>query len=328
MINEKYILESKNDTTDMTAAIEEKLREHGVCILGSGVFYVNRVNMPDGTAIMGMGKTTKVVLDPSAESGYAIRIGSFSTVKDIFVTGNADERIELPESVGERHGILFLGDATPKEWHGQPENSIVTNCFITAFTGGGLTCLDTGYYIRSSLTVSNCHILNCGAGINIPHFSEYHEFTNVLAAENLYGCINNGGNNVFTNCGFNSNETAFLIDNSEGQSPNDSHGSVIGCTFNHSGNNKGVGIKILGAKNGFVFSGCQSFYSKIILENSRNIIFNSFNFGKKTEISIKGGALTCFSDCAFFGMPTVTVEDNSAVRFRGCFNTEGEEIGI
>ena len=42
--------------------------------------------------------------------------------------------------------------------------------------------------------MSDCHILNCGAGINIDHFSEFHKFTNVLSETNLYGCINNGGN--------------------------------------------------------------------------------------------------------------------------------------
>ncbi len=30
MLKKKYFIESKNDTTDMTAAIEEKLKEHGV----------------------------------------------------------------------------------------------------------------------------------------------------------------------------------------------------------------------------------------------------------------------------------------------------------
>ena len=63
-----------------------------------------------------------------------------------------------------------------------------------------------------------------------------HMFTNIMASKCLYGCINNGGNNVFVNCGFNSNITGFLIDNSRGQSNNNSHGSAIGCTFNHSGN--------------------------------------------------------------------------------------------
>lgn len=326
ILNKKYFIESTGDMTDVTASITEKLMEHKVCILGSGIFCVNGIDMPDGSMLMGMGKATKVILNPKEDSGYAVKIGSFSTVKDLFITGAEAEVIELPKSVGERHGILFKGDATPKNWHGQPENSIVTNCFITAFTGGGITCLDTGYYIRSSLTASNCHIVNCGAGINIPHFSEYHEFTNMLCSENLFGCINNGGNNVFVNCGFNSNDTAFVIDNSRGQSNNDSHGSAIGCTFNHSGNNQGVGIMILGAKNGYHFSGCQMFYSKIILENSDRIMIDGFNFGNDIDVSVTGGKLTLISNCAFGNYPRIKIENNSAVKITNCFTKDGTEV--
>ena len=161
--------------------------------------------MPDNATLSGLGTASKLILDTKIKSGYTVKIGSLSCIKDLSVMG-AEEFIEVPQSVGERHGILFKGNATPKHWHGQPRNSIITNCIISSFTGGGLTCIDTGYSTNASLTASNCHILYCGACINIPHYSEYHEFTNMLCTDSLYGCINNGGNNVFTNCGFNSNK--------------------------------------------------------------------------------------------------------------------------
>ena len=327
MFSEKYLLESTNDMTDRTAEIQKMLDAEGVCILGAGLFLVNGVDMPDGSTLMGMGKATKLLLDPSVDVGYAVSIKSFCTVKNIGVMGALD-KIELPEVIGERHGLLFKGTATSKNWmNGQPLNSMIEGCFMTGFTGGGLTCVDTGYYTRANLSVVSCFMINNFAGINISHFSEYHKFTNVVCNENVYGCINNGGNNVFTACAFDENLlTGYMIDNSMGQSPNNSHGSVVGCTFNHNGKNEGNGIIVLGAKHGYVFTGCQMFYSKIILEDTAAMTFSDFNFGPKQIINIKGGKLTMFSDCAFGAMPTVTVEDNENVRFVNCFTRDGEEI--
>ncbi|MBP3396876.1 MAG: hypothetical protein J6L87_06865 [Clostridia bacterium] len=325
----RYLLESTGDHTDRTAEIEEMLRTHGACVLGAGEFTVSGVKMPDHTTLMGLGTATRLYLDPALEEGFAVQIGSFCTVKDMALYG-AYEDIPTPTAVGSRHGLYFMGTATTKNWKNSgPRNSIVSGCLARYFSGGGLTCVDTGYLIYTSLTVTNCHMLNCGAGINISHFSEYHEFTNVLSDNNLYGCINNGGNNVFTNCGFNDNETGFLMDNSENQSPNNSHGSAVGCTFNHNGNNEGIAIQVLGCQHGYVFTGCQLFFGKIVVENSVGILFNSFNVGRDLDVSITGGKLTMFTDCVFHSAPaSLRVEDNALVKFINCYTRDGECVGV
>ena len=328
---EKYYLESTCDLTDRTAEIEEKLQKYGSCLLGTGVFYVSGVKMPDNTTVMGMGTATKVILSDEVEDGAAITIGAYCSVKDLFLLG-AEGEIELPEGVGTRHGLRFKGFATPKEHkiNGalQPKHSMVSGCEAQNFTGGGITCEATGYSVRSALTVTNCHLFNCGAGIYIPYFSEFHEFTNVLCTKNNYGCVNNGGNNIFVNCGFSGNKTGFLIDNSEGQSPNNSHGSMIGCTINHSGKNEGIGLHILGATSGYVFTGCQIFFSKVVIENSTAIQINDTNFGKNCEISVKGGAMTIFCNAIFTTRPKITVEDNKLVKFVNCYTRAGTVIGL
>ena len=328
---EKYFLESTNDRTDVTAVIEKMLNEQGVCRLGSGVFYVSGVNMPDGTTIMGNGNASKIVLAPEVESGYAVKLGSFCTVKDISVLGS-EELIEVPEEVGTRHGIYFGGTAVLENWqqnqHEQPRNSTISGCFISSFTGGGITCHDTGYYACCAVISSDCHIINCGAGINISYWSEFHKFTNILSAENLYGCVNNGGNNVFVNCGFTSNKIGFLIDNSHGRSENDSHGSAIGCTFHHSDNNNGVGIKILGARCGYIFSGGQMGFSEIVIENSRNIVFEGMNILRFVKMTVKGDRLLMFSGCAFYDPINITAENKDMVKIVGCYDRYGNEVHI
>jgi hypothetical protein len=324
----EYFLPPSGDDADRTAEIREHLQTYGCCRLGSGKYVVSGIEMPDATTLSGEGGATKLLLKAELSEGFAVKMGSFCAVKDLMVLG-AEEEIPLPKTVGQRHGIVFAGTATQKNWANQPRNSIISGCFATGFSGGGITCTDTGYSTVCSLTVSNCHIWNCGAGINITHFSEYHEFSNVLASRNLYGCVNNGGNNVFTGCGFNSNVTGFLIDNSNGQSNNNSHGSAVGCTFNHSDGNKGIGIQILGATSGYVFSGGQMFFSKIVLENAVGIQFHAMNYGKDMDISVTGGNMTLFSNSIFSNPPAaIRVKDNPLVQFHNCYTREGQPVEI
>lgn len=312
---DKYFLSSDSDGRDMSGAILEKLKKYGVCVLGAGTYHVSGVKMPDNTALYGMGRATRVVLMESVSSGAAIELGSFCTVKSLFVVG-AEKEGKAPDTFGNRHGIRFMGDATDLNRDKiQPKNSMIEGCFITSFSGGGITLCDTGYAIDSSVTVTNCQIMRCGAGLNIYSFSEYHSFTNILCTKNLYGCINNGGNNLFSACHFSANKTGFLIDNRYGQSKNNSHGSVVGCTFNHSDENEGVGIEVLGAKHGFVFSSCQLFFSKIVVENSYGIVFSDFNCGKREAVSVNGGGMVVFKDFVFSEMPKISVTDNENVEF-------------
>lgn len=320
-----YCLAASGNRMDRGAEIEDMLQRNGICWLGSGDFYVSGVKMPKNSTIVGMGRATRVILCEDAH-GAAIRMNSFCTVKDLCVTGTAED-LDMPQQIGDRHGISFEGTATPQDWSGQPQNVTISTCFLSNFTGGGILLDSTGYNDTCSAVVSDCHILNCGAGIYIPFFSEYHKFTNITCHHCLYGCINNGGNNMFVNCGFTSNVTGLLMDNSHGTSKNNSHGSVVGCTFNHSDSNRGIGIQILGVKNGFIFTGCQMFYSKIVVEDAPGIVIDSFNFGRNMDISVKGESFVSFSDCVFASQPaTVAATDGAKIRFSNCNTFLGETV--
>lgn len=327
MCDFKYYLPSTNDHADRTAEIRAMVEQHGVCLLGAGTYVVSGVDMPDHTTLEGMGGATTVLLREDVQDGYAVKVGSFCTVKGIHFQGDP-EQTDRPADVGSRHGILFEGNATTKDWQGQKRNSVVSDCFITGFSGGGITCRGTGYSTLSCMLVSDCHILYCGAGINISWFSEFHKFTNVLSEKCRYGCINNGGNNVFANCGFNANTTAFYMDNSHGNSVNNSHGSAVACTFNHSDGNNGIGIHAIGMTNGYMFSGCQIFFSKIVLEDCKGFIFDTTNYGRKVDVIVKGGGLTMFTNSAFEtgGLASVQVTDNDHVKFINCYTREGDPV--
>lgn len=323
---EAYFLHSTNDTRDRSSEIEQLLAKYKVCILGSGAFYVSGVMMPEDSSIMGMGACSELILSEEVQSGYAIQMTSRCSVRNLAVKGAAED-IERPTELGDRHGIAFMGEATPQDRGDPPVDSMISGCQIRSFTGGGITCKSTGYGINCSLCVSDCRIHQCGAGINISYFSEFHKFTNVVSTRNLYGCINNGGNNVFVGCAFDGNTLGFLIDNSRKQSPNTAHGSCVACTFNHSNYNEGVGIRVLGAKPGFVFSDCQLFYSDIEVENSKGIQFNHFNLGA-VKVRICGESTVTIHGCIFTKPPEeFTVDSEAKVKVWDCYTRlDGEPV--
>ena len=322
-----YMLESTGDTTDRSREIEELLKERGCCLLGTGVFYVKGVKMPDQSTLAGLGEASLLVLSPEVEEGYAVQMGDCCRVENLSMAG-ALEDLGRPGSVGTRHGLGFVGDCDPKTRLPQIKYGIAESLHIYNFSGGGVTCVGTGFSCNSSLAATNLRIHCCGVGINIPFFSEYHKFTNALCTRNLYGCINNGGNNVFTACSFDGNKTGFLIDNREKRACNNSHGTAVACTFNHSDSNQGIGIQVLGADHGYVFSACQLFFSQIVVENSLGVQFVDFNCGKNEKITVRGGGMVRFSGCSFSKPPVVTVEENPFVRWENCCDRHGGEYRL
>jgi hypothetical protein len=312
-------LASTGDTTDRTADIEAMLNSTGVCHLGAGDFYVSGVDVPQNATLDGCGNATKIHLLDSVTDGYAVKPNTQSTVKDVAIYG-ATSDITLSSTVGTRHGILWEGNAAATSGESITHRGTVSNVFIYRFTGGAITCTNTGYSTASGLNVDNIHITNCNAAINIAYWSEFNRFTNVNATHNYYGCINNGGNNMFVNCNFSSNKLAMLMDNSQGQSPNNTHGSAVGCVFNHTDGNTGIGIKILNCNSGFIFDGCQIFFSQIYLENTDGIVVSNTTFGANNcDITIVNGGAVLFNGNMHQAQPTITITNNTKVHFANCY---------
>ena len=320
-----YLL-STNDKTDRTKEIEQMLAETGVCRLGSGDFYVKNIKMPENSMIAGNGAATRMILSKDDGEAYVVNLKTWCTVKDVYLMGSTTE-IELSEEPGLRHGIVFE-DPSGKPGSDAPSYGTVENCHFKGFSGGAITCRSTGYDYNDSMNVSDCWMTNCGVGIYIPYWSEFHRFTSVSVMGCWYGCINNGGNNMFSNCNFSGNQMGMLMDNSHGQSRNETHGSAIGCVFNHSGQNKGTGIKMLGTNNGFIFSGCQVFFSKIELDHVKGVVFDSFNCGSSEVVTINGGGAILFTNCLYGKAPQVRITDNTCTKFINCYTRAGEAIEL
>lgn len=313
------------DSIDMTCVIQQTLERFGVCMLSAGVYHISSkgIVMPEGSSLIGIGASTRLILDGYAdyEKGYCVRMNSRCNVTGISFEGWTDN-IQLAANVQDRHGILWSG-----EDGNIPERGRISNCMFSKFKGAGICCKETGTPIQMCLNVTDCYVTNCRAGIYIPARSEYHRFSNVHIQGCYYGCVNNGGNNMFSNCSFTGNRIGFVIDNTDGQQGNAAHGSVVGCTFNHSGNNTGVGIEITNIAHGYVFSGCQIFYSRTILNRAQGVVSKSCNFGRSEDISINGGGAILFNGCMYGSEPLVNIEDNEHVKFSNCYvRSSGVEI--
>ena len=318
--------------TDMTPAIMELLESTGYCHLGPGIFYVSGgIDLPAGATLEGCGKNTVVRLLSDAESGYICRIHTRSTVRGICFSGAPafSAKDIASDSIGDRNGIIYIGNHDGKDPDVTPKRTtccMISECWFENFSGSAILGHNSGYGLDDGIVCTNCYIQLCAAGINLNYYTEYCKFTNIVVSTCHYACINNGGNNTFTACTFHGT-VGFLMDNSARDKGNNSHGSVIGCIFNHADNwnrpetlGGGYGVKILGCQNGMIFSGCQFFYGMIHIEDSIGMQFSDCLFGGSTpqELEVSGTYGAFLNDCVFLREPMLNVND--ATRFSSCYH--------
>ena len=160
-------------STDMTASIVFMLKQYGVCHLNEGVYYVSGIDMPDDSMLIGSGAKTVIRLSDNGD--YAIKMNKRNKVANMTIAGSS-KAIALNETVGNRHGILWSVNYYDSN---KPCYGILDGLWIKSFNGGGITCSNTGYGTTNFISATNINIMNCNAGINIAHWSEYHKFTNV-----------------------------------------------------------------------------------------------------------------------------------------------------
>lgn len=334
--NNKWFLEYYANTlypdgTDQTNEMLQYLNNYGSVHLINGTYIINNLTMPAGTAIIGSGEQS--ILKMTAASGFCLKMSDYCEVSDLAIIGDDNDLdLDVLESAGEGNkvGIAFYGNYSQNQSSDlQPHRVKLNRLWIYRFDGCGIKCNNTGYGTTNNILASDVYIWNCYAGINIAYWSEYHHFTNCDSKYNVIGCINNGGNNMFVNCDFSSNRTGFKMDNSSGNMVNNSHGSAVGCTFNHTDGNTGVGIYADANTNGFIFDGCQIFFSQIYLKNCEGFAFNSCNFGDTNcNITITGGTLILFTGNVFQDTPVKSITGNTTVKSANNYTRAGAAVTI
>ena len=314
------------DSTDRTAEINATLARDGVCILAPGEYYVGNIVMLDGTMLKGSGIGTTKLIMISGESGPCVKMGTRCSVSDISLYGQDSSGYTTQ---GDRHGVGWVGtyqsESSPGEY---PLQGQIENLYIEGFNGGGLYCYRTSMHSESGIQAVNITIYKCWCGVYNPMISEYCQFTNIRANSCFYGAYVSGGNNVFTNCSFTSCTCGLFMYDDGDTATNNSHGSFIGCCFNHSNNNTGIGISISGMDNGEVFVGCQIFYGRINIKWAKGIRFVGCNFGRSTGITVQNSSAVGFDSCQFRSASDSPLTQTSVtgLRFSGCLNYDGTEF--
>ena len=320
------------DTTDRASEITAVLNTYKSCVLAPGEYYVSNIVMPDDTALKGSGSGDTKLIMISGETGACVSLGTRCDVSDISLYGQ--DTAAYTENA-ERHAIGWTGTFVSQDSPGTvPLQGMVSNLYIEGFKGAAIYCNATSMQTHSGIQVNNVTAFKCWAGIYIKKYSEFNQFTNFRSNYCTYGCINNGGNNIFTNCNFSRTGTCLLMDDTNTQAPNNSHGSYIGCVFDHSGingsgyeNNSGYSIILIGLDNGEMFSGCQIFYGKTQITDCVGIRFVGCNYGRYTNLEISNSEAISFDSCIFrsnaSGDTQLSGSGNTGLTFTHCLQYDG-----
>lgn len=301
------------DDTDRTSDIINQLNAYRICVLGNGVFYTSGLLMPDKTTLKGVAADSVIRLI-NGNNKSAVVVGSECTVENVQLWG-ADSDITLNSTIGSRYGI---------EWSdNQNTNSTIHNCRIKRFNGAGILLKDTSTLTYKGVMISDCYLTNNCCGIYVQKDSEYNKITNCIVTQNYYGIINRGGNNIVANCGFNANNINAQVNDDEGS--NNGHGSFIGCTFNHAGNNSGISLHIKGTGR-MLLSSCNFYYGRIILENTNGNVFSGCGFGNSTPIDLITNGCDIFCGCMFKSAAAspITITGVTITKFTECYTRDGD----
>lgn len=320
-----YFLKSTDDDTDRTNEINRILNTYGACVLGAGRFTVSNIVMPAHSSLEGSGIGATYLDSVPYSSGDMILMNSVTSVKDLRLDGGL---ASAPASDGGRNGIAWAGSyEDPSDPGTYPLQGQISNVLITGFSGDGIRCEKSSRAANSGVDADNIIIRNCYCGVFIGKYSEYNQFVLIDCTNNHYGCINNGGNNVFVNCNFSKNVTGLLMDDTGGISPNNSHGSFIACSFNHPDDNNGNSIEIHAIDWGEIFTACQIHFGAIVIENSKGIRFDSCILGSDVSLNITDNTLVTFDHCTMYeGAGTVlTAADNTVLNFNECYDLDGTQ---
>lgn len=317
-----YDIYPTGTTANRTPEIRMSLSLKGICRFAPGDYYIGSLNMYENCKLIGAGNATRLIknIDDGTHL-YAIKAFPGCEIASLQLIGQ--EETLTPTEVGTIDGILIQGSGSSdsQRWRSNIHDVTILDC-----TGAGIHFEQTGYNPQAGCHISNVFIRQCGIGIRLGQYAEYHRVVDAHCNGCYIGILNNGGNNVITNSDFSSNTRGIVMDNTNDDMPNNSHGAFVACTVNHNNNNTGTAIEVIGMHSGEIFSGLNIFYGGVTLTNSSNIQFNGCKFGSATPIVVSANSnLVLFNGCIFKDTDSVSGTSilNSKTHFINCYLHNG-----
>ncbi len=309
-----YVMVSTGDTTDRTSELTNALLNKKAVLFSEGDFYFNStVSIPDGSTLIGCGMNTRLCLANDA-TGYIFNVGNDVIISNIKFDGGLSA---APTSIGNRGAISFNNKSLTFK---------LSNCEITGFAGCGVFVKDAGFGHLGSIECTNTYFRYNGAGIYFDHHGEYGLVTNCTFLDCYKGAVIGGGNNQFTNCGFNRCTYGADVDGSI--STNNGHGILSSCTFNH---NTNIGLNIKDLTYGMIVDGCVfalSTNADLYCTNSTGgVNITSCLFGSNAKIGANTNAKVFMSNCAFMNTPaSIAIDSTSKIIGMANYKPDGTRI--
>lgn len=292
-------IRSLNNESIRTGEIQNALNTYKHVVLLSGDFYIDSpITIPAGGTLEGIGNRTVI-------KAYGTNVTSIvpynnATFKNITLDGGSTSIA----TEGTRYGIYISGITQPV-W--------ITNCTIKGFDKYGIYIEGTTGSTVPEF-ISNIIIDTCYNGLWVTE-SEYLMFTNVCFRNCNRGCYDNGGNNKYTGCAFDSNNIGLQMTTLY---TNNAHGSFVGCSFNH---NTQYAMYLGNVSNGEVFSGCQFHFATITLTGTtRGINLTGCNFGQQIIIQNNSVGHNYMNNCLFYTQPTVENNSTGILKLTECYD--------
>lgn len=323
-ISGEYTIFPTGDNTDRTDEVTAALNAFKNVKFASGEFYLDYITLAEGNNVYGEGRSSIIrSLDTNYNAVFAM--ANDCSIHDLWFKGS--DASARDETITDRNAIDFIGSGL--------QRGMIYNVTIDNFSGSGIKLSNTGTDISSHCIIDNVEISGCSAGINIDYSSEYHRISNCSVQRCWYGMVNNGGNNIISCCDFSGNIIGLLMEDNDGSAPNNTHGSIVGCTFNHSRSalgeaNKGTAIKLTGLDYGEIFSACQVFFGSVIIDECVGIRFIGLNVGSSVPFTITDSYLITFSDSTFkeaansATSPVTQSGNHSTLFYTNCYLRNGD----
>lgn len=268
--------------------LHQVVEEHRMVLLSPGRYLLSEpLEIPRNTVVMGSGKGSVLeLMDGDACVVFHENSGDVLLDNIAFMWGGVsavpmmgNEELYNGKGGGSRYGISVEGDV---------QDVHIRNCYFSGFDKAGISLYRTHNFDRKDKYCRTFKITDCVfeynfVGLLLDVRAEYHQATGCSFSYNRIGAFVEGGNNYFSNCHFNANSVGCVVSGQRGE--NDSHGTIVGSSFNH---NTGYAIVVSEAHNGFHFVGCQIFDGKgIRIERSKGIFFTGGTIACRIEVEGK-----------------------------------------
>lgn len=293
-------MRSTGDSRDRASDIILALNTYKHVVLLPGTYYIDHaIQIPAGGTLEGCGVLSKIY--SPGTNVVSITMANNTTLKNLILDTGATT---TPANEGTRYGI-YINDVTQPAW--------IENCTVNGFNKYGIYIAGTTGNTIAEF-INNTIITNCFTGLWVTD-SEYLQFTNLCIRNCYRGVYENGGNNKYVGCGFDSNAVGLQMTVTYS---NNGHGSFIGCSFNH---NTDYAVYMGNVTNGEIFSGCQFHFGTITFNGTtRGINMIGCQFGQSLVLATQGDGLNFISNGTFYEDPTFSLSGAGQIIMTNCYN--------